>query len=107
MGVIDLDELDIEQLEEVIERAQGLLKKLRSERKTRAIEEARAILEKAGVSPRELARTKPAQQKPPAVKAGAKYVNPQNSAESWVAGRGRRPNWVKALEAEGKLPKPQ
>ena len=36
-------------------------------------------------------------------KAVAKYVNPDNSSETW-SGRGRQPSWYKAAVSAGKSP---
>lgn len=101
MNSPDLEQLDIQQLEQLIEGAKALLEIRLRERKARAMMQARAILEEAGVSPRELARTKADKKQGLVVKQGVTYVNPDNPSESWTAGKGRRPKWLSALAVNG------
>jgi hypothetical protein len=39
--------------------------------------------------------------------AGTKYLNPENPAEFYVAGKGRPPGWFETLRAKGGLPMPE
>jgi DNA-binding protein H-NS len=101
----DLQTFSIEELEQLIGDAKSLLSIRVAERKAQAMAQARDILEAAGVSPRELARTKLADKKPALnVKQGCKYTNPNNPDECWIAGKGRRPKWVADLGARGLQP---
>lgn len=95
---MDLSNLSIEELNDLIVRAEAELES----RKRREIEELRAqITSKAkllGISPEELLNTSA-----PRKKAGvvpAKYRNPQNG-ETWT-GRGRKPLWVQAWLDSGR-----
>lgn len=104
MNSPDLQPLTIEQLQHLIEDAKTLLALRIRERKAQAMAQAREILDAAGVSPRELARSK-AEKKPAlALKQGAKYANPAKPEEVWTAGKGRRPKWVADLEMRGVQP---
>lgn len=100
----DIEHFTIEQLEELIDGAKSLLAVRIRERKAQAMVQARAILEQAGVSPRELARTKAEKKQTLALKQGRKYVNPERPDESWIAGKGRRPKWVAELDTRGVMP---
>lgn len=104
MAIPDLQQLSIEQLEQLLEDANALLVIRVRERKTQAMAQARAILEEAGVSARELARTKVEKRPGLALKQGSKYSNPAKPDEIWIAGKGRRPKWVAELEARGIQP---
>lgn len=101
MTTPDLQQFSIDDLTRFIDDAKQVLDVRLRERKARAMTQARAILEEAGVSPRELARTK-ADKKPGfVVRQGTTYVNPDNPSESWTAGKGRRPKWLSALAMNG------
>ncbi len=104
MAAVNLQEFSIGELENVIVEAKALIETKRREMKELAIAEARAILEKAGVSPQELARSKPAKKLALNLKQGRKYLNPENRSEFWIAGKGRRPKWLSDLEARGVVP---
>lgn len=101
MTTTDLQQFSIEDLTRFIDDAKGLLEIRLRERKARAMMQARAILEEAGVSPRELARTKADKKQGLVVKQGVTYVNPDNPSESWTAGKGRRPKWLNELAVNG------
>ncbi len=111
MSAIDLQSLDVEELEAVISEAQELLKKRRTERRDKAIADAKAILAKAGISPRELtdkpARVRKRSKPDTALVAGTKYVNPDKPDQVYTAGRGRKPQWLTDLRAQGRMPKAQ
>ncbi len=100
----DIQQFSIEQLETLIEDAQALLAIRIRERKADAMAQARAILEGAGVSPRELARAKMERKASLQLTQGRTYSNPEKPSETWTAGKGRRPKWMAALEARGGRP---
>jgi DNA-binding protein H-NS len=104
MTHIDIHQFTIEQLEQLIEESKTVLAVRIRERKTHAMAQARSILEEAGVSPRELARTKADRRPAIQLTQGCTYSNPERPAEVWTAGKGRRPKWVAALEARGMQP---
>lgn len=60
-----------------------------------AIDQARALIEKFGISAADLYRAKRGRSKAP---AAAKYANPETGA-TWT-GRGRAPDWIKDLSKE-------
>lgn len=108
---MDMRKLSQRELEKLIADAEKALERL----KNRDMKAARAAAEKAaakfGFSLNELSdapttRAKAARPKPKAkaktksTKGKAAYRNPDNSAETWT-GRGRRPNWVIALDDKG------
>ncbi len=108
---IDLETLSDDDLAKTIEQAQGLLKSRKEQRRTDALESARAKLAEAGLTPADLvAATKKRSSRAAnadVLKAGQRYVNPDNPKEVWVSGRGRRPSWFKALEKKGRVPSPE
>jgi hypothetical protein len=104
MTTTDLQKFTIEELGTLIEEATALLALRIRERKERAIADAAAILSEAGVSARELARTRASRKSHLVITQGRTYVNPENPEESWVAGKGRRPKWLGELEARGRAP---
>jgi len=90
----DLHQLSIEQLQELIDRAQARIKTARKEDLAEARKKISAVLAEHGVTLDEVfpgrgertpAAAKPA--RPP------KYRNPANPAEEW-SGMGRPPRWV-------------
>jgi hypothetical protein len=118
-----LESLDDAALQEVMRRAQELLRAREHGRQREAIERARAILAEAGVSVHDLLG---AGARGPAGKGarktgtsggatggssgaprtGARYANPDNPAQIHERGRGREPNWFKALRERDELPEP-
>jgi DNA-binding protein H-NS len=109
-----LDALQDGELRTVIEQCEGLLKQRDEDRKAKAMEQARvlqakalndarAVLEAAGLSLKDLAgngRKKRA--KGPVYHAGHTYQHPSNKALTWN-GKGKKPGWLVALETEGKM----
>jgi hypothetical protein len=92
----------------VIDRAGNLLKQRDRERKESALEQAKAILVQAGLSLKELSRIKAKGASGKAVlPAGTKFVNPENPAEFYIAGKGRPPGWFEKLREKGSLPAPE
>jgi hypothetical protein len=117
-----LESLDDEALQDVLRRAQELLKEREHSRQRDAIERARAILAEAGVSVQDMldaagrnsggkgARkgggTPAGGGSSPMPRKGARYANPANPAQIHERGRGREPNWFKALRERGEMPEP-
>ena len=104
MAVPDITTFTIEQLEQLIIEGKSLLDIRIRERKAQAMAQARTILEEAGVSPRELARTKVERRPAIQLTQGRVYSNPDKPDEVWTAGKGRRPKWLAGLEARGVKP---
>jgi DNA-binding protein H-NS len=108
-----LDSLDEGGLQEVVQRATALLRAREQARHREAIEQARAILASAGLSVHDLvgAEARPAAA-PKAKKAGAngqagaRYANPADPSQVYLAGRGRAPRWYRELKERGALPDP-
>jgi DNA-binding protein H-NS len=106
MKLDTLDALNDDDLRAVIGRAEALLKQHDTERKDKALEQARAILESVGLSLKDVAgkpQRRSVQAKSAAYHTGRTYQHPTNNALTWN-GKGKRPAWISALEAEGKTP---
>jgi hypothetical protein len=105
MKLETLDTLKDDDLRAVISRAEELLKQHDRERKERALEDARAILEAAGLNLRDVASKGKSGKvvKGPVYHGGHHYQHPTKTALVWTA-KGQKPNWVRELEAEGKRP---
>jgi DNA-binding protein H-NS len=110
-----LESLDEEALQQVIRQAQELLQARQQQKRREAIEQARSILAGAGLTAKDLTAEsrassprsrKSAAKTAPAMRAGDRYVNPANAAQSWTVGRGRVPNWFRELRDAGTLPEP-
>jgi DNA-binding protein H-NS len=101
MKLDTLQNLEDADLQAIISRAQELLKQHDTERKDKALSEARATLAAVGLTLKDLAR-KPAATKPkgPVYRAGQTYQHPTNKALTWP-GKGKKPTWLTTLEAEG------
>jgi hypothetical protein len=120
-----LESLDDAGLQTLIRRAGELLQEREHERKRDAIERARAILAEAGLSAQDMLgnasrsadgagkgghkagkRASAGAGAPPAARKGVRYANPANPSQIHERGRGREPNWFKALRESGALPDP-
>jgi DNA-binding protein H-NS len=96
-----LESLNDDDLRAVMARADALLKTHDTERKDRALSEARTLLASVGLSLKDLSRKAPApKSKGQAYHAGRQYQHPGNRALVWP-GKGKKPGWLAALEAEG------
>jgi DNA-binding protein H-NS len=85
----------------VIERAQGLLKQRDDDRKAKALSDARALLASVGLSLKDLGvKGKTRTGKGPVYHSGHTYQHPANKSLTWN-GKGKKPGWLTALEAEG------
>ncbi len=119
-----LESLDDGALQEVMRRAGELLKEREHARHRDAIERARAILADAGLTVQDMlgapgrnaAGGKGARKSggsgaegggsPASPRKGVRYANPANPSQIHERGRGREPNWFKALRERGELPDP-
>jgi hypothetical protein len=98
-----LKALPDEELRAITEQIDMLLKERDRERKEQALEKARAILSQAGLNLHDVAKARAVK---PALKAGARYVNPDEVTQSYIVGNGRPPGWFERLRAKGRLPVP-
>ena len=120
-GPLDmLESLDEAGLHDVIRRAGELLKEREQSKRREAIEQARAILEGAGLSIEELMTVakRPPGKKSRRTKAdsptgnvggsrkGLRFANPTDPSQVYEPGRGRAPKWYSELKAKGELPAP-
>jgi DNA-binding protein H-NS len=102
MRLDTLENLGDVDLQAIISRAQELLKQHDTERKEKALSEARATLAAVGLTLKDLTRKAPvAKSKGPVYHSGHIYQHPVNKALTWP-GKGKKPGWLTALEAEGK-----
>jgi hypothetical protein len=96
-----LESFKDEELQDIIGRAQALLKQRDEDRKAKALEEARTLLASVGLSLKDVAAGRPTKNgKGPIYHAGHQYQHPTNKALSWN-GKGQKPNWLRELEAQG------
>ena len=96
-----LEKLADDDLRAVISRADALLRQHDTERKDKALSEARATLAAVGLSLKDLAGKGRKPAKGPAYHSGHQYQHPANKALRWN-GKGKKPGWLTELEAEGK-----
>src|SRR5580704_3027132 len=99
MKLESLDTLKDEDLRAVIGRAEELLDQHDRERKEKARENARLILEAAGLSFRDLAsKAKSGRSgKGPIYHGGHRYQHPTKTELVWAA-KGQKPGWLRQLE---------
>lgn len=96
-----LDALNDNELREVIQLSQGLLKKRDGERKAKALTDARTLLQAAGLSLKDVSgKTKKKAGTGPHYKGGRLYQHPANKMLVWKA-NGQKPNWLRELESQG------
>jgi DNA-binding protein H-NS len=100
MTLDSLEKLGDDELRGVITRCDVLLKQHDTERKDKAMAQARATLAAVGLSLKDLARKAPAKSKGPVYHAGRTYQHPTNKALTWP-GKGKKPAWLTTLEADG------
>ena len=101
MTLDSLEKLGDDDLRGVIARATTLLQQHDTERKDKALSEARATLAAVGLTLKDLARKPvPAKAKGPVYRAGQIYQHPTNKALTWP-GKGKKPTWLNTLEADG------
>ena len=99
MKLDSLESLNDDDLRAVIARADALLKARDTERKDKAMCEARTLLASVGLSLKDLSRKTP-KSKTPVYHAGRMYQHPTDKALVWP-GKGKKPGWLTALEGEG------
>lgn len=107
-----LDALNDNELREVINQSETLLRKRDEERKAKAIAEvrelrtktendARVLLESVGLKLKSLnGKGKKKGGQGPLYKGGRLYQHPENKALVWKA-NGQKPNWLRELEGRG------
>lgn len=106
MTLESLEKLHDNELEAVIGRSQEILKDRDRNRKDKAMEEARAILLRAGLTPKDLTgKRKPGKGgkgtgTAPVYRGGHQYQHPAKKELVWNA-KGQKPGWLRQLEAEG------
>ena len=99
MKLDSLESLNDDDLRAVMARADALLKAHDTERKDKALSEARTLLASVGLSLKDLARKIP-KLKTPVYHAGQMYQHPTDKTLVWP-GKGKKPGWLTALESEG------
>jgi len=104
MKLETLDALTDTDLIAIIARSEELLKQHDRERKEKALEQAAAILQAAGLSLHDIG-AKPKRQKRNAASyhGGHRYQHPADKAKIWDA-KGQKPNWLRELEGAGGKP---
>ena len=96
-----LDALVDDDLRMVDARCLELLKQHDTQRKDKAMAEARTLLASVGLSLKDLVRKTPAPKaKGPVYHSGRTYQHPVNKGLIWP-GKGKKPGWLIALETEG------
>ena len=95
-----LDAFSDEELGEVKLLADRLLKSRDDERKAKAMDAARATLAAAGLTLKDLVKTKVKVVKGPQYKGGRSYQHPVNKALVWNA-KGKKPKWLTEMEVSG------
>jgi DNA-binding protein H-NS len=100
MTLDSLEKLGDDELRGVIARCDVLLKQHDTERKDKAMAQARATLAAVGLTMKDLARKAPAKSKGPIYHSGRTYQHPTNKALTWP-GKGKKPTWLTTLEADG------
>lgn len=93
----------LEQLDYQIAQLQAKRQEILSEKCTRALDELRGAIRLYGFSAHELGIGLSAGKAKSSARE-AKYACPQNPAQTWAGGKGKRPHWVRQhLEQGGKL----
>lgn len=102
MASVNLDKMSLKELLDLEGKLDKAIANARERERTEVKQKIEAIVQNAGFSVNELFGGRaPAAAKGRQV--AAKYVNPENRAETWT-GRGRKPRWLTAkLEKGAKL----
>jgi DNA-binding protein H-NS len=95
-----LDAFDDDQVQEVRALCDKVLKFRDDDRKSKATEQARAILAAVGLSLKDVAGAKAKASKGPSYKGGHVYQHPTDKTLVWAA-KGKKPGWLVELEARG------
>jgi len=99
INVATLNGLQDDELRTVIEQSNGILKQRDEDRKSKALEQARATLAAVGLSLKDL-NGKGHKPKGAVYKGGQTYQHPTNKTLTWNA-KGQKPHWLRELEASG------
>lgn len=75
--------------------------KILTEKRAEALKEVKNIIVRYGFSAGELGLQRKKMGATDKPKVAAKYVNPENANETWT-GRGKKPNWVERVLAQGR-----
>ena len=89
-----------EELQDLIVRAQDLLKERDRERKDHAVAEARALLASVGLSLKDVAAKAVKRTAAVTYKGGQHYRHPTKPELVWNA-KGQKPDWLRDLEKNG------
>jgi hypothetical protein len=95
-----LKEQTDDQLQDLIVRAQDLLKERDRERKDNALTEARALLASVGLSLKDVAAKAVKRTAAVTYKGGQSYRHPSKPELVWNA-KGQKPGWLRELEKQG------
>lgn len=98
MAKINLNKMSLEELKQLQKDVTKAIDDFKERKRNEAIAAAEAAVKELGFSLKELtgAPVKKSKTKNP-----PKYAHPENPAKTWT-GRGRKPEWIKDAEAEGK-----
>src|SRR5580693_2723258 len=98
-----LGALNDDELRAAIKHAEGILKQRDDDRKAKALNDARALLASVGLSLKDIkGKAKTKAPKGPVYHTGHTYQHPVNKTLVWN-GKGKKPGWLTALEAGGKM----
>jgi hypothetical protein len=95
-----LKEQTDEELQDLIVRAQELLKERDRERKDNAVAEARALLASVGLSLKDISAKAVKRTAAVTYKGGQNYRHPTKADLVWNA-KGQKPGWLRDLEKNG------
>lgn len=96
---------ELQTLDEQIAELQAKKKNILNSQRASALEEARKNVKLYGFTAQELGLSSSSSSKPKSsasITKEAKYVNPDNSADTWHGGKGPKPKWVHAQLAAGR-----
>ena len=99
---IDLEDLSRAELDQLKVDIDKQLVKRAAEEKKMALAKAEAAAAEFGFSLAELTGAEGKKRARPAASGTVKFKNPADPTQTW-SGRGRRPAWINALDAEGRL----
>lgn len=97
MATPNVDKMSLKDLLDLEGRVQKAISSVRERERSELKQKVESLAADAGFSVTELFGLKAAGKGKSSV---AKYVNPENRAETWT-GRGRKPNWLVAKLAKG------
>ena len=94
----NISNLSIEELNQLISDAQGMIKKKQREMRADVVQQMRQLASSVGVSFELVNEAKAGKSKTP-----PKYRSPTDASQTWT-GRGPRPKWYREAIAAGKKP---